>query len=115
MTQTIIEKVIDQAVRNLRSAGCQFAVITPDGRKLGELSVDQPKKVTRKRVNDFTVSGYMERVDAMQPGDVEIFKVGMYNAEQFRGAISARAFTKFGKGNATSTIVGDEVQLLRLA
>ena len=115
MSQTIIEKVIEQAVRNLASAGCKFAVITPDGRKLGELNVDQPKKLTRHRVNDFRVTGYRERVDAMQAGDVEIFKVGTHNAEQYRGAISARATTKFGKGNATSTIVGDEIQLLRLA
>ncbi len=116
MSQTIIEKVIETAARNLRSAGCQFAILKPDGEVLGDLQL-APKKtgIKRHRMNNFIVTGYHERVDAMQPGDVQVFEVGDFDAEQYRGAISARASTVFGKGNSTSTIEGKEIQLLRLA
>lgn len=117
MAQTIIEKVIDQAVRNLRSAGCQFAVITPDGRKLGELTVDQPKKKrgAHRRVNDFTATGYITKVRGMNVGDVLVFEAGAFNPEAYRKTIIAAALTAFGKGNATSSIQGDKIELLRLA
>lgn len=115
MAQTIIEKVIDQAVRNLQSAGCKFAVITPDGRKLGELHVDQPKKHKRHRMHNFTVTGYGPKVKAMKVGDVLVFDVGEFNAEAYRKTIIAAALQTFGKGNATSSIQGDTIELMRLA
>lgn len=113
MSQTIIEKVIDQAVRNLRSAGCQFAVITPDGRTLGELTVDHPKK--RRRVNSFVETGYQDRIVEMSVGDVVVFDPEGRDIEAFRKVIIAHAGYCFGNGNATSHVNGDKIELLRLA
>lgn len=117
MAQTIIEKVIDQAVRNLRSAGCQFAVITPDGRKLGELAVDQPKKYAgRRRIHNFAASGYIQQIEKMSVGDVlEFTAPADAKPEEFRKAIIATAVKLFGNGNATSHITGDKIELMRLA
>jgi hypothetical protein len=113
MSQTIIEKVISEAVRNLTSCGCKFAVVTPDGRKLGELSIDEPKK--KHRLHNFKATGYQSVIDSMKPGDVSVFEAGEFKPEDFRKAIIARAVGKFGAGNATSTINGDKIELLRLA
>lgn len=113
MSQTIIEKVIDTAARNLTAAGCKFAIITPDGRTLGELTVDQPKK--RRRVNSFVETGYQVRIAEMNVGDVEVFDAEGHDPESFRKVIIAHAGYCFGNGNATTRVEGGKIELMRLA
>lgn len=115
MTPSIIDKTIDQAVRNLTASGCKFAIITPDGRQLGELILEAPKKPVRKHVNDFASTGYTATIKAMQVGEVAVFESDRFNPAAYRGAISACACSYFGPGNATSTIRDGKIELLRLA
>lgn len=115
MSPSIIDKTIDQAVRNLAAVGCQFAIITPDGRQLGELALETPKKPTHKHVNDFASTGYIATIKAMQVGEVAVFESERFNAQCFRASIIATASKTFGSGNATSTLRDGKIELLRLA
>ena len=109
----IQQRVINDAVRNLKAAGCQYAIILPSGEQIGELKVVVPAK--RTRVNHFTQTGYLARVDAMKVGDVEVFDAAGMDIQNYRSAISARGIRTFGKGSINTCIEGTNIQIMRLS
>lgn len=111
----IIDKVIQEAIRNLKSCGCQFAVITPSGDRLGDLEV-KPVKIRKgtRPVNDWKSSGYIQVIEKMKPGDVEVLRIPGGD-RRFQSAVCATAVRFFGKGNYQTVINGDHVEIMRLA
>lgn len=116
LMKEVQKKAVDNAIRALRAVGCQFAVVTPDGEKLGELQLALPKLSKRRRVHNFRQLGYIPKIKNMAPGDVAEFDVsGMEKKvrDSFRASIAACARQHFGAASHTSTIVGNTIQLIR--
>src|SRR5690242_13202934 len=98
--QTIIEKAIEKAVRNLAAAGCRYYIVRPDGTALGDESLLQPAKPERhhKRIYKFAQTGYVERLEKMQVGEVECFNPpDGAPPEALQKVLSAKAGALFGK------------------
>lgn len=110
----IQQKVIRDALVKLDACGCKYAIMLPDGSVLGELEVINRSGVKRHRINHFTQTGYIARVDAMKVGDVEVFDgSAVTDIENYRSAIGARAIRVFGKGSAETLIKDGKIELLR--
>lgn len=117
LMKEVQKKAIENAIRLLKGAGCNYAVVTPDGAKLGNLQLALPKLSKRRRKHNFTRTGYIPRVKNMAPNDVvEFDTTGMTKVEKqaFRAAIAACAHANFGKNSHKSTIVGNKIELLRI-
>lgn len=116
--QSIIEKAIEMAVRNLSAAGCRYYIVRPDGTALGEADLLQPPAQPRshKKVYKFAQTGYVEQIKSMHVGDVRCFTPpDGAPAEAFQKVLAAKAGNVFGKGNFITTIAGDHVEVLRTA
>ena len=120
MNAEIIETTIARAVTLLLACGCTFVLSKPDGEIVEHGMQASPPiipviKPHRKRtVHHFKTTGYIDRIKAMQVGDVEVFETAGYPFEAYRSAISSQASHQWGKGNGTSIKQGSTVQLLRL-
>lgn len=117
MSTTIIDKAINMAVQNLNAAGCRYFIIKPDGTELGDRTLLEPEKGRRKygpRVHNFKATGYMERIDKMAVGSVEVFEAPEgATPEAYRKVIAARGFAKFGRGNFMTTITEGRIEAMR--
>ena len=113
----IQEKVLNECVRKLSALGVQFAIVDIDGVKHGDLEIAE-KKQPRKHHNNFMQYNYIDRVDAMQVGDVETFCADGMDHEtrnNYRSAIVARGIKQFGKKTMMSTIGKDgSIEVLRV-
>ena len=116
---------MQRAVQLLVAAGVDFAIITPEGEKLGNLEVKtkKPKKVrpsTYKRTGINYRPMYKDQLDMLPAGEVAILRPQPgVNPESLRGTAVAYAIHKYGKGNVISTIIEADndkyIEILRVA
>lgn len=114
--EDIKRNILNKAVAMLRATGCQFAVITPEGEKLGELTVVPPKqKITRTFTGIKYKPLYEERVAKIEPGE-EIHEfsppAGM-ELEPFRGSLASHCSRLWGKESHSTQIRDGKVLLMR--
>ncbi len=111
----IKEKTMIRGIAMIDAAGCRYKIIAPDGREYGDLAVVAPKKFTRK--NNFAKStGYINSLKDMKIGDAREFAApDGTSVVAFRAAIGGSANGFFGKGNYTTTIRDQKVQILRIS
>jgi hypothetical protein len=108
------QKVLADAIKKITALGFQFAIIDRDGRKHGDLEVATEPAVPR---NDFRQFGYIERVRAMQVGDVEVFEIHDASArENYRSAVVGCGIKAFGTGTMTSCFnAAGNLEVMRVA
>lgn len=116
-TPEIVERCIALAVRNLKAANCQFAIITPSGEKLGELTIVRNGGGKGSKRFHFKQTGYVDKVKAMEVGDVLEFSAPEgVPIEHYRSAITSAASKTFGAGSTMSHIKdGAIVEVMRVA
>ena len=116
MTMSAIEnKVLTDAIKRLQSLGVRYAIVDRDGVKHGDLEIVTDTPMPR---NNYRQYGYIERVDAMQVGDVEVFEntLSRDDAENYRSAIVSRGIRQFGKGSMTSCFnAAGAIEVMRIA
>lgn len=108
-------KAITQAVRLLQAAGAQFKVIADDGTEFGELEV-AAQKIRSCRRGHFAATGYLQKLEAMEVGGVEILRPEQpEDLESLRGSVCGKASRLFGRGNYTTVVNDGAVEILRIA
>lgn len=112
---SIQREAMNRAIRLLNAAGCQYAILTPDGEKLGALEIIEPKHRTRRMTGIDYRPLYLEKVKALQPGDcVRIVAPDDIRPNALRSTITAWCSQKYGKGACLTTINGQTIELLRV-
>lgn len=110
---------LERAIQFLNAAGVQYAILTPDGTKHGDLEIQQqtkPKCARKKSGIRYAVL-WKPAFEKLQPGEVAVFtppEGATLGATQ--SAISAAAHHTFGSG-ATITSQNTEkgvVEVLRI-
>lgn len=116
-TLTFLQKdTIARAILELTNLGCKFAVVDPEGNRFGDLVVVKQGNGTRTRRFKFSHTGYIERVNALKPGQSELFEAAsLEEAEPFRSSIASRAALAFGPGNTRTHVEGTLIEVLRIA
>ena len=110
----IHQETISKAIRMLTATGCRFHVVDSDGNTYGT-PIEAVKDTRRHRIHNFRQTGYIDRVRAMIPGEVLEFEPPPgASPVAFQKAITAQCVVHHGKGNCTSTVDGDKVQVLRV-
>lgn len=116
---------LDRALTLIKAAGVPFAVLLPDGTKLGELEIKPPRQAPRRKTGR-TVKyhwdkdlGHVAQVKAMACGDVLEWVVAE-GGENLRSAVGGAGVRAFGKGSciATMTKLPDgrqKIELLRVS
>lgn len=118
----VVTNTIERAVTMLTATGCEFLVISPDGTQYGELeATPQQETKSRRKLRDGREYGELAahyspylRLDAAV-GDVLEIPVGEYKPEAVRASVAARLSNVWGPGAHTSAVVGDRVEILRIA
>lgn len=111
---TIQDTAVKRAISILQAVNAKFKVITVDGEEFGELEVVAPR--TRRKINNFSSTGYTKVLDALQPGEVAVLEIPPgVPAESFRKPICGSAGRRFGNQNYMTTITGNTVEILRIA
>lgn len=112
------EKSLERLMAQLDGMGVAYAIVV-DGIKYGalELAPEKKPRVKRQRSGiDFSQFNIIERVRAMQIGDVLTIDVPEgIDVEKVRGNLCAAASKHVGKGCVTSCVCGRQVQALREA
>ena len=117
------QQALDKALRILDAlrGSVKFKVITDEGDEYGELEVVVPKRKNRQTKLHYAAYTelYKTKMQAAEIGDVLQFShkdIAAVNgtAESMRSTITAYGCHIWGKGNYTSTITDDNVEIMRL-
>jgi hypothetical protein len=117
------QQALDKALRILDAlrGNVKYKVITEQGDEYGELEVVVPKKKTRQTKLHYAAYTelYKNKMQAAEIGDVLQFShkdIAAVNGtpESMRSTITAYGCHIWGKGNYTSTITDDNVEIMRL-
>lgn len=117
------ETVLNRAISMLTALKTEFVIKTSDGEyiKLGGLEIQEPKSTKRTRRNPDVPHGTYTKylaaygLEQMQIGDVLVIPDGGYGVETIRGSLSSRACKLWGNGSATTAIVGDSIEVMRIS
>ncbi len=115
----LLDKAVEDAIRNLNAAGCKYAILKADGTTIdGGLDVKpaKPPKKERTRTvrHDFRATGYMAKIHESVVGEVVRLEKNDYPVEAFRSTVSAYLVNHFGRGNSMTTVADGQVEFLRL-
>jgi len=117
----IIQKVIEQAVSNLASAGAKYTITTADGTQYTN-EEKTPERVALKRNRLLPVGTYYKVfhpiLSQMNPGDFRQVDVpedapDLFHIENLRGAMCAWASENWGKGSYSTDINQGKVDIFR--
>lgn len=118
---SLVDRAIETAVRNLRALNCQFIVIRPDGETHTNGDLVLAGKEPPKKRRDFTVTGYMERLENLTVGETILLDAGEFsvdrkNLEAFRSTVAARCTQLYGTNTCITAVArGNKgVEVLRL-
>ena len=101
-----------KAMQILTNMKCQFVVITPDGRKFGEIK-DKTKKRKQLFPRGTFINYFGATLSKCQAGQTVEILVGEFNPETLRARICAYATNKWGNDTYSTKIVGNKIQVLR--
>lgn len=122
----IQQTTLDRALKLLNALPLKYAIRTDDGLTFGSLQVVEPKppkpEGRHKRKRQFpygTVTPIVRRYcGSLEPGgvaQVPIAELEGIDPESLRGTITAWCGHNWGKGNYTTAITAEHVEVLRLA
>jgi hypothetical protein len=101
---SIQEVAINKAIQILVNMKCEFAVITPTGKKFGNLEVSEQNKRNLKYPMGTLKNYYHPYLKDLEVGAATFIPVGEFSADQLQSSLSAWCSTNWGKGTyATRT------------
>jgi len=119
MSKGVKAATLKKAIALLSALQTEFIIKTEDGDlySLGNLVLADETKKTRIRSvprgthKDFLIAAGL---DTMKLGDVITIDKGIYEVEAVQRRASSRACALWGSGSATTAVVGDAVEVLRV-
>lgn len=91
-----------RAINILKALKCEFAVISPDGTKHGDLKLATEKQ--EKEYGYGEITGYVEEfVKDMEVGQTLVIQAGKYPIEKVQGACLNWFHKRHGAGSVTTT------------
>ena len=116
----VVSRTIQQAIRQLEAAGCEFRVNAPNGESFGTLKVEERKKKKMNPNREYgELRGYYDKYmnyNASVGSVVQIPATEKYSAEEIRGGICAKLTDRWGKGTYTTAITKNGVvEILRIS
>jgi hypothetical protein len=116
---TTQNNAIDRALKLLDAVGCQYGIVTPDGRSFGVLPAkatvaSRPRK--RKPPTNFRQTGYPQKLRQMKVGDVERFTPPAgAPAPRMQKTIHGTCCRLWGAGSFTTAVTNGAVEVLRVS
>jgi hypothetical protein len=106
----------------INASGAKYIIIDADGNThtndptmVLAAPVEKNHKRTRKYPHKHLCNIYADALNALNPGDCWEYEAESHEfAEDLRSGATAHCTTKFGAGHCMSTIVGNQVQILRV-
>ena len=120
MNKGIKAATLKKAIAFLSALQTQFIIKTEEGDlyTLGDLVLADDTKRTRVCKDphgmhkDFLIAAGL---DAMQVGEVLVIPKGEFEVQAVQRRASSRACSLWGNGSATTAVVGDNVEVLRIS
>ena len=89
---------LKRAINALTALKCQFAIITPEGERYGELKVEAPKKTNRHRQGE--MKNYVEPfLSSVQVGEAFFVPCGDYSMNVTARSVGNWFYKRFGAGS----------------
>jgi len=110
---TIEDVAINKAVQILQNMKCQFAIITPNGKKMGNLEVNDSKKRPLKYAMGTLKNYYFPYVKDIGIGNSVLIPNGEFEPEHLQSSLSAWCSTNWGKGTYATRIIDRGVEVVR--
>ena len=111
MQTDINDVAIQKAIQILTNMGCQFRIITADGKEFGEIK--KRKKRVLLQPHGTLVKYFKEYLGNLQPGQKTIVPKNNNISIRLQSAICSWATTNWGKETYATTIIGNEIHVLR--
>ena len=87
-----------RAINVLTALKCQFAIITPEGEKFGELEVCKPKNTKKHKMGE--LKNYVEQfVASVEVGQNFTVPCGDYDMETIATSVGNWFYKKYGAGS----------------
>ena len=120
MNKGVKAATLKKAIALLSALQTQFIIKTEEGDlyTLGDLVLADDTKRTRVCKDphgmhkDFLIAAGL---DAMQVGEVLVIPKGEFEVQAVQRRASSRACSLWGNGSATTAVVGDNVEVLRIS
>lgn len=112
---------LEKALRLLKSVGCQYAVIDPDGNKHGDLAVAEEKKKPKTRTGTWkhgeVAALIRSKISDMGIGDVVCIEYNDENIGAVQSTTGPMMQGMYGKGNYTTSLNRGQghLEVLRVA
>ena len=122
-TSSVVEKAISKAETMLKAVNAKYIVVLPDGSVIsqGGLELAQPKQAIKRKRRDsdvpygaYTILLQANGLDQMEKSDVIRVDAGAFSPEAVRGVACSRAAKLWGAGSVITTVVGTNVEILRV-
>lgn len=95
---SVIEKTIQRLVTALEQNGYQFAIVSPDGEKIGNLDVVQPKR-PRSATKNHGITNYVRsQIRDMNIGEIRLIDPMNYEPNAISSVMSYAVLNEFGEG-----------------
>jgi hypothetical protein len=107
---------LHRSVNLLKSFGCSFKIIAPNGEEFGELEVAtaKPKASLKYGKKGLVRAHYKPQIDLNAAvGAVQVIDCGEFEAEDIRSGMCSMLTDAWGKGTYTTCVVDNTVQLMR--
>lgn len=112
---SIEDRAMSFALHVLEASGVDYAVITPDGTKHGNLEFIEKETVTTSTRRDLMQYGYVEAMEALRPGQSwSVIAPDEGTAKSLQGAMAGKATRLWGARQATVMGRGNTVHIYRL-
>lgn len=114
MTQqnSLFDIAINRAIAALENTGCQYVVITPDGRKIGELG--KTKKAKSQYRKGEILAHVLPHIKDAVPGNVYFVPWDNFQKSSVASTLSSWCSRNWGNGSYTYETVEGGFNILRI-
>lgn len=113
---SVLEKTVQRLVAALEQNGYQFAIVSPDGEKIGELEVCEPKNKRGANRNHGITSYVRSCIRGMNIGEIRRIDPMDYEPQAVSGVMSYSVAKEFGEDAEVSVARRDDgvTEVMRL-
>lgn len=113
MTQqnSLFDTAINRAIKVLENTGCQFTVITPDGKQIGEIKTRKAKSEYRK---GDVLNHVLPHIEKIKAGEIGFVPFGDFQQRSVASSLSSYCSRNWGLGSYTYETVDGGLSILRV-